>query len=181
MNKKEHIIKVAADLFHEFGYHNVGIKKILDEVQIPKGSFYHYFKSKEALALDVIEYHLESTRQLLDSIDNSIEGLKTFLNIFFNRLRELDYNKGCAIGNLILEISDSNESFRTKLLEWIQLLENGIYNKIKDAKLSTPYDKKALSSFIVSCFEGAIMKARLEKNHNPLEEFHYFIFKTLLK
>ena len=49
MNKKDEIIFTAARLMHEKGYHNAGIKSILDELNIPKGSFYHYFKSKVIL------------------------------------------------------------------------------------------------------------------------------------
>ena len=88
--KKEEIILIGAELIHEHGYHNVGIKKILDVAQIPKGSFYHYFKSKEDLALCIIDFHINRTKDMFGSIDKTKEGLKVFFDMFFNMLRSMD-------------------------------------------------------------------------------------------
>lgn len=42
----------------EQGYHGTGLK-ILESVQIPKGSFYNYFSSKENFGAEVIQYYIE--------------------------------------------------------------------------------------------------------------------------
>ncbi|CAH2213062.1 TetR/AcrR family transcriptional regulator [Tepidibacter aestuarii] len=46
MDKREKIIKISADLFHQYGYSSAGLSTILNKAEVPKGSFYHYFKSK---------------------------------------------------------------------------------------------------------------------------------------
>lgn len=181
MTKKDEIIAIAADLVHEYGYNNIGIKKILDEADIPKGSFYHYFKSKEDLALSVIEFHIENTKKLFDQVDRSIDGLNDFFNIFFKRLEGMEYKKGCPIGNLILELADLKESYREKLLEWLEFLEHEITEVLKESELQIKTNPKELASFIISSFEGAIMKAKVQKTRKPLDEFNYFIFRCLLK
>lgn len=181
MKKKEEIVSIAAELIHEYGYNNIGIKKILDKADIPKGSFYHYFKSKEDLALCVIEYHIENTKKIFSQFDQSIEGLKVFFDIFFQRLEEMEYKRGCPIGNLILELVDLKESFRIKLLEWNSFLEDEIAKILEKSNVKTEIDYKKMASFIISSFEGAIMKAKLEKTREPIDEFNYYVFEYLLK
>jgi len=109
MSKREALIFTAAKLIHEKGYNNIGIKAILDEMNIPKGSFYHYFKSKEELGLSIIDLYINDTGNCLNQVEKSIKGLNEFSNIFFNRLVELNMKRGCPVGNLILELSDENE------------------------------------------------------------------------
>lgn len=180
MEKKESIIQISADLIHKYGYNNIGIKSILDEAKIPKGSFYHYFSSKEDLVLNVIEYHIQNTKFLFNQFDKNIDGLKKFFNTYFTLFEQMQYTRGCPIGNLILELSDLKESFRLKLLEWAEFLEKEIYEILENSNLDQNIDKKSLASFIISNFEGVILKTKLEKNKKPIEEFNYYVFKILL-
>ena len=65
-NKKQIIIEKSAELFHQNGYHNTGLSLILKELNIPKGSFYNYFESKESLTVDVISWHIDNTKMILE-------------------------------------------------------------------------------------------------------------------
>lgn len=179
MNKKDMIVEIAADIIHKYGYNNIGIKQILDEANIPKGSFYHYFKSKEDLAISVIDYHIKLTKMTFDNCEYNLEGLRKFFAFYFNKYNEFNYCRGCAIGNLILELADIKESFREKLYEWIELVETEIYKRLENSNINM--DKKIAASMLVSYFEGVILKVKVEKNPKSLEEFNYFVFDLLLK
>lgn len=181
ISRKELIIKTAAKLFHLKGYNNVGIQMILNELNIPKGSFYNYFSSKEELLLEVINLHFEDLKNIINmSIRKSpnIEGLKELFNFYFERYKELNYYGGCPIGNLILEISDLSEKAREKLLEWITYFENEISIVLDNEGYE---NSKSLASFIVYSFEGAILRAKVEKNSSALINFVENIFKYLIK
>ncbi len=181
MQKKEEIIKIAADLIHAYGYNNLGIKRILDEANIPKGSFYYYFDSKEDLAVSVIEYHIEKTKVVMSQADRSVDGLRGFFTSVFRQLEIVEFKNGCPIGNLILELADLSESIRKKLLKWNEYLENEICNILTHSKLQNKIAPEIMASFIVASFEGAIMKAKLEKSSEPFRSFDYLIFEWLLK
>ena len=56
-------------LLSEQGYHGTGLKEILDQVRVPKGSFYHYFASKEAFTAEIIS---DYSRTLLDVMDRHL-------------------------------------------------------------------------------------------------------------
>ena len=181
MSRREEIIELAADLIHQYGYNNLGIQKIVEEAGIPKGSFYHYFSSKEDLGLAVVDYFIVQTKGIFSQFDKSISGLKGFFLCYAKRLEELQYQRGCPIGNLVLELADINENFRIKLLEWTTYLEREIYEILSRSNLNTELDRKLMSSFIVSAFEGATLKTKLEKCRKPYDEFMHFVFEILLK
>jgi len=56
---RENLLNQGVTLLMEQGYHGTGLKEILDAVQIPKGSFYNYFGSKENFGAEVIQHYIE--------------------------------------------------------------------------------------------------------------------------
>jgi TetR/AcrR family transcriptional repressor of nem operon len=180
MDKREKIIKISSDLFHKYGYNSVGLAEILKEAGLPKGSFYYYFSSKEDLLLDVIRYFINETIMIFHSFPKTMDGLFQFINAFFDRFESFNFTRGCPIGNFALELSDVNENVRVCLIGWTEFLEVEIEKILTEEK----YDKeeaKKLASFIIAAFEGALLKAKIEKTKKPLEEFNYFVFEKLLE
>lgn len=183
-HKRETIIEKAAELFHHLGYHNTGINQILSELNIPKGSFYNYFESKEALAVAVIEYHIEQTKLLFETSTagkESLQGLSDFFNLFFQRIEAMEYLNGCPIGNMMTELADLNEPVRLKLLEWIEYLESAITKLLQSNHPISEQEARELASFTISAFEGVIMKAKVEKSSHALHHFNKYIIQKLLK
>ncbi|GAA0179517.1 TetR/AcrR family transcriptional regulator [Clostridium sediminicola] len=179
MNKREEIITISADLFHKYGYSNVGLKKILDTANIPKGSFYHYFKSKDQLLMEVINFFVEEMFSILEQFPQTIDGLKSFFNAYFDRFESLNFTRGCPIGNFALELSDVNEGARDLMEKWA----NRLKEHIKKILVSEGYEIdecESIASFMVSAFEGVLLKAKIEKNKKPLDEFTKFIFDKIL-
>ena len=69
---KENLLSQGVSLLMQQGYHGTGLKEILDAVQIPKGSFYNYFGSKENFAAEVIEHYINPfIDQLSGHLQNS--------------------------------------------------------------------------------------------------------------
>lgn len=179
MDKREKIIKISADLFHQYGYNSVGLSTILNKAEVPKGSFYHYFKSKEDLLIEVIKYFDDEIIMMFNSVPKTIKGLFDFFNAYFNLFESLGFTRGCPLGNLALELSDVNENARGCLEKWIGLLEKGIENILIQENFEVK-EASSLSSFIVSSFEGVLLKAKIEKTKKSLDEFNYYIFNKLL-
>lgn len=178
MNKKELIIITAANLIHEKGYHHVGIKSILDELSIPKGSFYHYFKSKEDLGLAIIDFYIEDLSQLLNNSNKDLDGIKAVFDQLINRLVGLEFKCGCPIGNLILELSDENEIFRAKLMEWYSEFIAWIEEVLESASVEEPLDK---AKALVASFEGTVLVSKLEKDRASFDIFYKYMFNTIIQ
>lgn len=177
MNKKEAIICSAANLIHQRGYHHVGIKTILDELNIPKGSFYHYFRSKEDLGVAIIDMYIAGVKADFTNFSQDIEGLRLFFNSFFDRLKGMDLKRGCPIGNLILELSDENETFRGALLEWYQVVEEWVI-EILTKQGHEDADMKAKA--LLAAFEGTMLLVKLDKDPGHFDIFNKYTFNSII-
>ena len=62
---REALIQAGIEQLSIHGYHGTGIKQILDEVNVPKGSFYNFFASKEAFVAEVIARYSQDLVQQL--------------------------------------------------------------------------------------------------------------------
>lgn len=178
MDKRDQIITTAAQLIHEHGYHNVGIQKILNELNIPKGSFYYYFKSKEDLGLAIIDLYVMDTKGGIEAMPNTLDGLKSFFNIFFDRLIQLSMKRGCPVGNLILELADEKESFRERLMLWYKSLENWSTEILQSEGIDDAHNK---SRALISAFEGAMMLSKLEKDSDHFKIFNEVTFQSIVR
>jgi len=179
--KRDEIIEIAAELFHQNGFHNTGIQMILDRANIPKGSFYHYFKSKENLGLAVIEMHEEVIETVWKSYPDTILGMKEFFNHFLGGFCSAEFRYGCAVGNLVIELADDKVVFREKLLETLEWLECEMAKVISTELKMEQKQAKSLATFVLASFEGIILKTKVSKNSVAIDEFNRVVFEVILK
>src|SRR6516164_2730778 len=102
---KTTLIKTGMDLMLQKGYSNTGIQEVLTASNVPKGSFYHYFDSKEQFAVAIIRYFdqicSEDLQQILSNRERSpIERLRDYCEYSKANLVAQECSKGCLIGNL---------------------------------------------------------------------------------
>jgi len=189
-NKKLDILEIGARLIHQNGFNHTGLQEILQEANVPKGSFYFYFKNKEDFGLQVIDYialNIESTLNsfLMDEKYKHIDRLRKFLNDFLNIYIESDFQGGCPMGNLALEMADTNEMFRNKLNDNFTLLTKAIENTLRQAQekgeISEDKNIKELAKFITFSWEGVIMQMKINREREALDIFNHFVFEKLLK
>ena len=177
MDKREAIINTAAQLIHQYGYTKVGLKMILDELNIPKGSFYHYFKSKDDLGLAIIDLYIEDTTLAIGAVSNDLDGLGQFFDLFFQRLISLEMKRGCPVGNLILELSDVNELFLNKLHQWYDLVYQWSAGILDQAQIPNS-DQKAKALF--AAFEGTMLTSKVDKNMEHFQIFQSIILPAII-
>ncbi|KIL49573.1 TetR/AcrR family transcriptional regulator [Jeotgalibacillus soli] len=71
--RKKHFIKNAMSLFAEKGYHTTSVQDIVEASEMSKGSFYHYFKSKEELVISIFHYYYEEMDRKIKEVDQNEE------------------------------------------------------------------------------------------------------------
>lgn len=193
MEKKDtrsDIIKIGTELISRQGYNATGIEMVLKEAGVPKGSFYHYFKSKEEFGLAVMDvfadyYSQRMTALLQDRALSPLTRIRKLLEGSLERFSRNQCSKGCLIGNLGQEMADQNERFRARLDEifddW-QCLFAGCLREAQVAKeLDSRLEAEALASFVLSGWEGAILRAKVMKSPQPLQDFIEILFKVTLR
>src|SRR5256886_11201300 len=117
---KATLVAAGTQLILEQGYHQTGIQDVLQAAGVPKGSFYYYFPSKEAFALEVIAqfaaaYLARLEQHLGDTTASPLTRLHRHQEDLRARFERRGCRGGCLIGNLSQELADHNPRVRAQL------------------------------------------------------------------
>ncbi len=188
-NTKEKILAHAARIILEKGFNNTGIQEILTSAEVPKGSFYFYFKSKEDLGLALVDYYAESLKEIVDTLRSAPEPPLQRLHAFFDNMRQRfegdQWRTGCPIGNLTQEMGALSQGFRSKLKNALSIMQTAITDCLEEARSreeSAPEsDPGELAYFILNSWEGALLRMKAEGDTKPLVLCQKMIFDRVLK
>jgi TetR/AcrR family transcriptional regulator, transcriptional repressor for nem operon len=173
MSKKQEIISIAKNIIHCKGYQATSISDILHAANIGKGQFYHYFSSKHDLGLAVMENLIEEwDHQLILNILQSSEDPKLKINKMLDWILTYHAGKeeksGCPIGNLTIEMSEHDETFRLKLdhffKRWIGSIETVLEEMVKQNQLHSTVDIRKSAEAIVAMIEGGILLMKSQQD-----------------
>ncbi len=168
------------------GYHDLGVAQLLEATSIPKGSFYHHFKSKEDFGLQVIDrYMLEVHGGLDHCLDDQslppLQRVRRFFEMTEEKYRGEGY-LGCLLGGLGQELSGISEAFRKKV-EWCfseiaRRITCCLDEAIERGELSANTDTHLMAQLLINCWEGAALRTRLQRDPAPLRQMLDFYFRT---
>lgn len=168
------------------GYNDLGIAALLEAAGIPKGSFYHHFKSKEDFALQAIDLYMAEVHAGLDYCLGDA-GRSPLLRVrHFFELSEDKYRGegflGCLLGGLGQELSGVSDVFRRKV-EWCfseiaRRLGACLDEAVREGELPPETDAAALAELLVNCWEGAALRTRLRRDPAPLRQMLDFYFRS---
>ncbi len=185
-SSKERLLEAGLAMLLERGYHDLGIQQLLEATNVPKGSFYHHFQSKEDFALQVIDLYMVDVHRALDACleDASCEPLQRVRN-FFEGTREKYRQQGylgCLLGGLGQELSGVSEVFRDKV-EWcFSEIARRIAVCVEQARargdLPATTEPRKLADLLVDCWEGAALRTRLRRDPAPLQAMLDFYFRA---
>jgi len=185
-SSKERLLEVGLAMLLQRGYHDLGIQQLLEATNVPKGSFYHHFQSKEDFALQVIDLYMVDVHRALDACleDASCEPLQRVRN-FFEGTREKYRQQGylgCLLGGLGQELSGVSEVFRDKV-EWcFSEIARRIAVCVEQARergdLPATTEPRKLADLLVDCWEGAALRTRLRRDPAPLQAMLDFYFRA---
>jgi TetR/AcrR family transcriptional repressor of nem operon len=176
-------------MFHAEGYVATGIQSIVEGADIPKGSFYNHFASKEAFGAEVIDAYSnigqEKLRAFLSNTD--LAPLARLEAYFDDRIKALgagNYARGCLLGNFSAEAADHSRPIREHLVRefdcWSGIFENCIAEAQQQRAIDDRFSAALLARFIFNSWEGALLRMRADKSNAPLTEFKEVVFGTLL-
>jgi len=182
---KAELIRSGLEQLTERGFTSSGVDKILKKVGVPKGSFYHYFASKEAFGQAVIEQYANYFANklnacLLDESYPPLARINNFVNDAKMGMIRYQFKRGCLVGNLGQEIELLPESFRQPLIEILLCWQHCIANCLKTAKMQGDISNTAnceqLAEYFWIGWEGAVSRAKLVQDTKPLDNyFNHFI------
>ncbi len=190
LETRELLLRAGLEVLTEKGFSSTGIDEILKRVGVPKGSFYHYFDSKEAFGAALIEryaryfaYKLE--RHFGDSSKQPLARLWAFVEDARTGMARHEFRRGCLIGNLGQEMAALPESYRASLIavfhDWESRLARCLEAAQHRGEIPASVDCEQAAAFFWIGWEGAVLRAKLERSAKPLDVIALGFFAGLHK
>jgi TetR/AcrR family transcriptional regulator, transcriptional repressor for nem operon len=188
-NVRERLLDAGLETLHRRGFNGCGVQEITEAAGVPKGSFYNHFESKEALGAAVLDRYWQqradtSLRILDDAKVRPRERLRNYFAAMAAKMAKRGYIGGCLIGNLGAELSDQSKLVSDRLAAvfagWTEAVETCIRDGQLDGEIGADCDAAILASFLINAWEGAVLRAKVEKNGAPFVEFNQIVFGKLL-
>ena len=183
------LVWCGTELLTERGFQVTGIDEVLKRVGVPKGSFYHFFANKHEFGTAVIQNYLEyyarkMTRVFDDTEQTPLARLRLFVEDAKRGMLKYGYRRGCLIGNLGQELASLDDTFRVQLeavlLSWERRVADCLEQAIEAGELAAGSDAAALSRFFWIGWEGAVLRAKLTRNAEPLDQFADIFFEMIV-
>lgn len=185
---KRALVWCGTELLTERGFQVTGIDEVLKRVGVPKGSFYHFFANKhefgEAVIQNYVEFYARKMARIFDDTSISpLARLQRFVDDAKRGMHKYAYRRGCLIGNLGQELASLDDGFREQLeavlLSWERRVADCLAQAIQAGELPAQSDPVALSRFFWIGWEGAVLRAKLTRNAEPLDQFAGLFFAML--
>jgi TetR/AcrR family transcriptional repressor of nem operon len=189
-SNRDRIVEAGLEVMFRKGYVGAGVRDIVAEASAPQGSFTNHFRSKEEFAREVLDLYFDHTkRAIAESLENRSlsprERLRRYLDIITDRLASAEFRRGCLVGDLSLEAAPQSEMLRTRLVEffaeWLAPFAACIAEGQEAGEIARTFAPHDLADFLLSSWEGAILRMKVERNAEPLERFKRIVFATMFK
>jgi len=183
---KQRLIDAGWAMLLERGYHDLGIRALLEATDIPKGSFYHHFRDKEDFALQVVDEYMGHVHEALDACLGDegrppLDRVRGFFETVMEAYRQEGY-MGCLMGGLGQELSGVSAAFRAKIEGCFTTIAGRLSSCLEVARrrgdLPADSDPQAMATLLVDCWEGAALRSRLRGSPEPLTAMLDFYFQT---
>jgi TetR/AcrR family transcriptional repressor of nem operon len=173
---RDRIVQAALYLFWLQGYTATGIAEILERSQAKAGSFYYFFKTKEALLLAVLDLYVQTLQPIvvapvLREIADPIGRVFGILEFYRRNLLATGCTYGCPIGRLALEIPEEQFRVHKRLADNFDGWTAAVEKCLQDASDRFPKgtNLKTLSQFVLTVMEGGVMQARAHRDVAPFD------------
>lgn len=186
---KARILEAGLSLFYAKGYNATGIQDIANAAEVPKGSFYNYFKSKEDFATEVIDHYTHQTvlfleERLKKGERNHLEKMKLLLEHWAENMFPKYEGVGCLIGNLSQEMGNQSDKIKQAAKEDFARLESCFIACLQAAQdsseIAPDIDVNKLGTFIYNGWQGALVRSKSEGNGEQLKAYVGYVFDVVL-
>ena len=187
---KERILEAAEELMWRKSFHSVGLNEILTAVGVPKGSFYHYFESKEHFGVELLKHYIKDASVVKSAMltnrdveSDPMERLLIFLEGSIDSFLENGGKCPCLVLKLASEVTSFSEPMRKVLAEgmetWLAIVA-GVFDEAKAlGTIPCDRDSKNMAGLMRDLWAGAIQRSTICKSAEPMRSALSFIRQHL--
>ncbi len=186
---KEKLIHAGAKAMLAKSYHAVGIQEILTAVDVPKGSFYHYFESKEDFGVAIIEYYGEQlANSIREKLVNPHYSPRQRMSDYYLAIRNYyavnGCGQGCLVAKLATEVGNLSPRMRVALKKefdkWSSLFAACIKEGQLLGEITSDRDPDSLAEFLYTSWEGALIRMQVNHDLTSIDNFINYAFDKII-
>jgi len=175
---RQGLLDTAHTLMSGKGFSGVGLSEILAAAEVPKGSFYHYFSSKEVFGEELLRRYFDTYLAAMDDLFSQknltgAERLECYWQNWMETQTASDAHSKCLVVKLAAEVADLSEAMRQVLLDGtkkiVRRIADAIDDAVADGSLSVDEDSLWLAETLYQSWLGASLLAKISKNDAPLQ------------
>lgn len=187
-SNKQALLDAGLRVMFRQGFHGAAVRDVVAAAGVPHGSFTNHFRSKEQFGHEVLERYFAHVQALVEQAlgDRSLPPrarLRRYLDLITERLQADGFERGCLIGDLSVEVSQTSELIRDRLAAifqaWIEPFTQCIAEAQAAGEVGREFAAQDLAEFFIASWEGAILRMKVERSAAPLERFKRIAFATL--
>jgi TetR/AcrR family transcriptional repressor of nem operon len=183
---KERILDAAEEIMLQKSFHSVGLNEILSAVKVPKGSFYHYFQSKEQFGVELLKHYVADAsafkrKALLTSelSEDPFERLMAYFDLNIANLLGNGCQCSCLVAKLATEVASFSDDMRAVLAdgvrEWRGFLEKIVREGQEKGVMRRELDAVATATMIQDLWMGATQRMQVERSVASLRAAALFV------
>ena len=176
MGNREKLLEIACQAFGQKGYEATSVDDLLAQAGVSPSNFYYHFKSKEELAVEVLESIFQRSREKFlplyeDGKISASEKLKRLHALFVERMERSKCSGGCPLGNLASELSDVNPRFRERIAGFFEECMRGIEGIVRqgvhEGEFRPDLDPRAAAALLFGSLEGLMLLSKSLRKITP--------------
>jgi TetR/AcrR family transcriptional repressor of nem operon len=187
---RDRLIKAVGELIWTGSYGTTTVEQICGRAGVMKGSFYHFFESKAALAEAALEAGWEDYRPNLDGVFSPtfppLERIRRYCAFELNYQAQMRMEHGRVLGcpycTLGTEISTREDRLRKRVDAYMDQERRYFESAIRDAQAEgrvRSANAAAMAKAVYAYIEGLLSLARIKNNLDVLKEMESGILAIL--
>jgi TetR/AcrR family transcriptional regulator, transcriptional repressor for nem operon len=177
MTTRDKLLAAALKLILAKGYPGTAVDEMCEKAGVSKGSFYHFFKSKEDLGLAVLEHYLVVLQEALkrdhsaipdDPIDSLLDHL-----LYSEKMAQKAWDGGCLLGTLAMDLGAVNPTIQRKvagLFDQVLTRYEALFQNAFDAAGITHLSGEEVAREYITIIEGALILAKAYNDPSRLNQ-----------
>lgn len=189
--KTKAMLEKGMDILWSNGYNGTSVNDIVAAADVPKGSFYYYFESKDDFVIKALDRYFtiecEPAFHFLEEEGKTPK--ERLLNFYQSRNEQMKKEMNCERGSMICNIGNEMSEHNDRIRQKINSLHKTIYKKIikvvaeaqKDGSMKNDIATHEMVGFIENVFDGAIITMKENKSGQALDSAFEIVKRTFFK
>jgi TetR/AcrR family transcriptional repressor of nem operon len=175
---KQKLLDAAQRLMLAKGFVATTVDEICEAARLTKGSFFHYFRSKEDLGRAVLDRFVAAKAQAFQHASflkkrDPLQRVNGYIDCAIRMSQEPSAHQGCLLGNFAQELSDTHPGMRSRCAEHFARWAEGFRQDLDQAKAKhapkAAFDTRSLAEHFIAVLEGALILAKTKRDPKAVE------------